>query len=338
MKLFRILIAAILASGTALAFSAAPAWSTEKLAVRLDWTPWGTHAPFHLAQKKGWFQDAGLDVELEDGNGSVTTVQIVGSGRFDVGHASLAPMMIARDKGLPVRAIANFARRSDVGLLVPKDSGITSPKQLAGKKLVFTAGSLEAPFLDSFLAAGGLKRDQVELLNVDAAAKTSTYIAGRADGVFSTVPFVLPLVAADRPANAILFADYGLEFPSFGLFATEEKIKQRGPALRAFASVVCGAWRYIFEGHEDEAVQAIIAGRPQAKLDPKILRAQIDALKPFFTTPASAGKPIGVMVESDWAAAARTLAAGQLIKSGTKPAEFFTNDLLDEAVIARVGR
>jgi hypothetical protein len=120
----------------------AAASAEEKLSVRLDWTPWGVHAPFHLAAQKGWFHAAGLDVEIEDGNGSVTTVQIVGQGRFDVGHASLAPMMIARDKGLPVRAIANFARKSDVGLLVPKGSGITSPKQLVGKELVFTAGSL----------------------------------------------------------------------------------------------------------------------------------------------------------------------------------------------------
>jgi NitT/TauT family transport system substrate-binding protein len=265
-------------------------------------------------------------------------VQIVGQGRFDVGHASLAPMMIARDKGLPVRAIANFARKSDVGLLVPKDSGITSPKQLAGKKLVFTAGSLEAPFLDAFLAAGGLKRDQLELLSVEAAAKTSTYLAGRADGVFSTVPFVLPIVAARRPADAILFADYGLEFPSFGLFTTEEKIKERGAALGKFASIVSGAWRYIYEGHEDEGVQAIIAARPQARLDAGILRGQIDAVKPFFTTKATEGKPPGWMAESDWAAAVKTLASAQLIKGGAPASEYFTNQLLDQRVIAEVGR
>jgi NitT/TauT family transport system substrate-binding protein len=335
MHLWRSILAAVLLLGVGVADAFAQ--GAEKVTVRLDWTPWGVHAPFHLAAQKGWFRAPGLDVELEDGNGSVTTVQIVGQGRFDVGHASLAPMMIARDKGLPVRAIANFARKSDVGLLVPQGSGITSPKQLAGKKLVFTAGSLEAPFLDAFLATGGLKRDQLELLNVDAAAKTSTYLTGRADGVFSTVPFVVPIVAANRPADAILFADYGLEFPSFGLFATEDKIKQRGPALGKFASVVSGTWRYIYEGHEDEAVQAISAARPQARLDPKILRGQIDSVKPFFLTKASEGKPIGWMMEEDWAAAVKTLASAQLIKSGAA-GEFFTNELLDQRRIAEVGR
>ena len=56
------------------------------------------------------------------------------AGKFDVGHASPAPMMIARDKGLPVKAIANFVRRNDIGLLVPRGT-LKGPKELAGKKL-----------------------------------------------------------------------------------------------------------------------------------------------------------------------------------------------------------
>ena len=60
-------------------------------------------------------------------------------------------------------------------------------------------------------------------------------------------------------------------------------------AIRRFASIVAGAWEYILHGHEDEAVKAIIAQRPQAKLDAKVLRAQIDSLKAFFTTPNSKG-------------------------------------------------
>ena len=76
-------------------------------------------------------------------------------------------------------------------------------------------------------------------------------------------------------------------------------------------------------------MQAIIAARPQARLDPKILRGQIDSVKPFFVTKASEGKPIGWMMEEDWAAAVKTLSSAQLIKSGAA-AEFFTNTLLDQ--------
>lgn len=328
--------ALLLATALVLWTGALGAQGLEKVSVRLDWTPWGSHAPIHLALAKGWFKEAGLDVDVQDGNGSITTVQLVGAGNFDIGHASLAPMIIARDKGLMVRAIANFARKNDVGLLVPKGSNLKTPKDLIGKKMIFTAGSLEAPFLDAFLAAGGVKREQVEFVNVEASAKISSYIAGRADGVFSTVPFVLPAVAAQRESEAVLFADNGLHFPSFGLIANDDTMQKRGPMLRKFASIVSGAWAYIHAGHQDEAVTAIITQRPQAKLNPTILRAQIDALQPFFNTPASQGQPVGVMMEKDWEIALKTMSDVKLIKGG-KPADFFSNAFLDVETIKKIG-
>lgn len=331
-----------LASGalTALVVSVAPSLAsaqTDKISLRLDWNPWGAHSPFHLAQQKGWFKANGLDVEIEDGNGSVNTVQIVGGGgKFDVGHASLASMMVARDKGLGVRAIAVFVRRNDIGLLVPKGSNLRTPKDLAGKKLIYTAGSLEAPFLDSFLAAGGLKREQVELINVEAAAKIGTYVANRGDGVFSTVPFVLPAVAASRASEAIYFADHGLHFPSFGLLTSEAKLNEKRAALTRFASVVAGTWTYIAAGNQDEAAKAVVAARPQAKLDVNVVRAQIDALIPMFQTPASKDLPLGQLADADWEAGIKTLATGQLIKAGGKPTDFYAPGLVDPALVRKV--
>ncbi|MGV3655766.1 MAG: ABC transporter substrate-binding protein [Noviherbaspirillum sp.] len=309
--------------------SSALAQNLEKVKVRLDWTPWSSQAPFHLAQQKGWYKAAGLDVSLEDGNGSVTTVQIVGSSdQFDVGHAALASMMIARDKGLPVKAVAVFARQSDIGLLVPAGSGIKGPKDLKGKKVAYTAGSLEAPFIDAFLAAGGLKKSDLELINVDASGKVGTYGAGRTDAVFSTIPFVLPTVSQSRPSEAIRFADYGLTMPSFGIFTTEDKIKAKRDAISRFASVTASAWQYIYQGHEDEAVDAIIAQRPQARLDRKVLRGQLDILKTFMPSPSAPNQPAGVPVAADWNAAVKTLTDAGLLKAGRDGKEFYEEGMV----------
>lgn len=316
--------------------AAAAAQPLEKLRVRLDWTPWGVHAALHLAQQKGWYKAAGLDVQLEDGNGSVTTVQIVGSGdQFDLGHAALATMMIARDKGLPVKATAVFAQLSDVGLLVPQGAGIKGPKDLKGKKVAYTAGSLEAPFIDTFLAAGGIKRSDVELLNVDAAGKAATYAAGRADAAFSTIPFFLPVVSATRPSEAIRFADYNLNMPSFGLFATEAKLAARREPIARFSSVVAAAWQYVYDGHEEEAVDAILAQRPQAKLDRKIVRAQIDALKGFFKLTPAASQAFAAPVPAEWTAAVKTLSSAGLLKSDKDGADFYVTGLVRPAPVVK---
>ena len=314
-------------------FTAAAA---DRVAVRLDWTPWGSQAPFHLAAQKGLFAKYDLDVVLEDGNGSVATVQIVGNGEYDVGHASLAPMAIARSKGLPVKAIAGFIKQNDIGLLVPKESGIATPADLKGKKIAFTAGSLEAPFIDRFLAAGKLTRNDVELVSVDAAGKAGLYMAGRSDAAFSSAPFFLAVVASQRPSNAIRFVDHGLEFPSFGLLATEKSIETKREALKRFVSVVAGTWSYIFAGNQDEAVKAIIAARPQAKLNPAVLRQQIDTLKDYAFTDATKALPFGTMAQSDWKQAIAVLAEGGLVDKKLDADAIFTNELIDARIVADV--
>lgn len=310
--------------------------ATDTLRVRLDWSPWGDQVPFHLAVKKGWYAKQGLDVQLEDGNGSVSTVQIVGNGDYDLGHASLATMAIARSKGLQVKAVAGFIRQNDIGLMIGKDTGVNSPKDLKGKKLTFTAGSLETPFLDRFIRAGGLTRDDLELTNVDAANKGTLYMSGRVDGAFSSAPFMQPIFDRQRPTKTIKFSDYGLEFPSFGLFATEATIAAKRDQIRKFASVTAGAWQYILNGHEAEGVQAIMEARPQAKLDAQVLLDQIKILRGLVSTPATAGKPMGIMAEADWAKAIDTLQQGKLMGHVEAPGAYYTNEFIDEKLVKEI--
>lgn len=316
-----------------LPFIAVPARAADRVTARLDWATWGVHAPFHLALARGWFERHGILAQFEDGNGSVATVQIVGNGQFDLGHAALAPMMIARGRGATVRAVAAFLRQNDIGLMLPENAGITSISALRGKKLAYTPGSLETPFVDRFLAAGGLKRDDVEAISVDAAGKVGLYVNNRADGMFSSIPFTLPLVRAQRPSSAIRFADHGLAFPSFGLFATERAVAEKRDALTRFASVVAGTWAYILDGHEDEAVRAIIAARPQARLQPAVLREQIELIRGYVATPATQGQPFGTMAEADWREAAGNLAGAGQIPAAEAPASYFTNELLSPRII-----
>ena len=312
-------------------WNGAVAQTTTPLSVRLDWTPWGDQAGIHLAAAKGWFRDAGLDVTISDGNGSTQTVQIVGGGSdVDIGFAALSSMMVARDKGLTVKAIANYARRSDIGLMVPLDSGITAIGDLRGKRLAHTASSLETPFLDFFLAHGGLKRGDVTLVNLDGAAKLGAYLGGKVDGAFSSIPFFVPAVAVDRPSRGLLFADVGLHLPSFGLFAREDVITSKRAALTSFVSLVDAAWAYIVAGHVDEAVEAIQKARPNAKLNRTVMRGQVTDFITYFPTPDTKSLPPGRMAEADWTEAIETMEKGKMIKSGSKASDYFTNDLFDE--------
>ena len=311
-----------------LAVSASAAAADEKLSVRLDFSPWGLHAAMHLAKEKGWFKDAGLDVDIQDGRGSGNTLQLVNAGQADVGQIQLGLLSQARANGASVKSFAGWDRRTDLAALVDKDSPITKVSDFAGKSLVVFAASPWAPFIDYWLKQGGLDRTKANVMFVDPAALWGTYVAKRADGLLSTPPSALPIAEAGRPSKAILAEDAGIVFPSYGLIATEKTLADRKAALARLVEVQQKAWAYLRDGHIDEGVAAIVAQRPDAKLDKKALAEQIRLSVDFMDTPATKGKPIGWQADSDWVAALKSMEAAGGIKAGWKTSDFYTNEFI----------
>jgi len=86
---FRLLVTTLVGI---IALNAAGVARAERLSVRLDFIPVGFHAAMHLANQKGWFAREGLELEIQDGTGSLNTIQLVGSGQIDVGQVQLGVM------------------------------------------------------------------------------------------------------------------------------------------------------------------------------------------------------------------------------------------------------
>jgi NitT/TauT family transport system substrate-binding protein len=318
---------ALAGTAAALAAPAALRAQEERLSVRLDFSPWGVHAGMHLAQVRGWFREAGLAVDVQDGRGSGNTLQLVNAGQADVGQIQVGLIAQARDQGATVRAFAGFGRRTDLAVLVDRDSPIQRVQDFRGKSIVVFAASPWAPFIDSWLRAGGLDRTTVNVMFVDPAALWGTYTARRADGLMSTTPSALPVAERPRPSKAIQAEDAGVQFPSYGLVATEATLQARGPALRRLVETQQRAWAHL-KDNLDDGVEAMLRQRPDARLDRAVLREQIRLTIEFFDTPATRGRPIGWQAEEDWAAALRALEAAGAIRPGWRPATYYTNDLV----------
>src|SRR5215471_5167497 len=296
-----------------------------KLTARVDFLPWGMHAGLHLGVMKGWFKEAGLDVEVSDGRGSGVTMQQVATGDVDIGWVQLGAMAVARGKGMPTISIAGLARRGDLGALVPKDSGMKKVKDLEGKKVAYTAGTSWGPLVDPFLEAGGTSRDKISLVSVDQTALLSIYMSGGVDATLTTFPFAKPTADRQRPSDGILLADVGINIPSYGLVVAQRTLDAKPDALARFVPVVIKAWEYIYADKIDEGVQAILKQRPNEKLDAGILHGQIVEYKSFFVTDATKGKRFGWQSEDDWRGTIAVLEKTKSIPPGSKPSDYYTN-------------
>lgn len=325
-KLIRSALACLV--GAALVAASGAANALEKVNVRLDFSPLGFHTAMYLAKEKGWFEREGLDVEIHDGSGSLNTIQLVAAGQADIGQVQLGLLVAARNKQLPLKSFAGYLRGSDLAVMVPRDADINTLADLKGKKILCFTASPWAPFIDSFLAKEGLDRKSVQITMVAPSAMAGLYSSKDADGFMSVAPHQVPLLENTRPAKTIRMADYGIHFPSYGLIATEETFKERPDMLRKFNQVQIEAWEYILDGHEDEAVQAMIKQRPGVNLDPVSLKAQLEMNRPLFFTEATQGKRIGWQSESDWKAALKSMKDAGIDISGIKLDDLYTNDLM----------
>ncbi|ABD07789.1 conserved hypothetical protein [Rhodopseudomonas palustris HaA2] len=316
----------VLRSGRALA--------DEPLSVRVDFAPWGVHSGLHLSKAKGWFKEDGLNVDLQDGTGTLNTINLVAAGNVDVGLVQLGMLAIARSQGLPVTSFAGFLRKGDLATLVDAKAGPKTPQDLAGKKIVCFANSPWAPFVDVYLKRIGLSRgegpDKVNVVMVSPAAMVSTYASGAADGFMSLKEFGEPYVEQARPARSLLAADVGIAFPSYGLIATDATLAKRKDLLAKLVANQRRAWDYIFAdpSHIDEGVRAIIANRPDKQLNFDILKGQTALCKEFVDTENTKGKPLGWQSPADWKATIAMMAEAGQAKADADVSGFFTNDLV----------
>ena len=155
-RLSQALFLAAVATGASVQISRAEG-DLQKVSVRLDWLPGSNHAALFLARERGYYKDAGLDVEILPGQGSVSTLQLIGSGNHTIGLASLSAMALANSKGAPIIAIAGIMQRGPEAVVALASSNITKPSDLEGKKFgavpsgmgpegAFAAGAFAAAF------------------------------------------------------------------------------------------------------------------------------------------------------------------------------------------------
>ncbi len=142
----------------AMALMASSALAADKLTLQLKWVTQGQFAGYYVAKDKGFYEEAGLDVEIKPGGPDVAPPQVIAGGGADVVIDWMPSALATREKGLPLVNIAQPFKRSGMMLTCRKETGITKPEDFKGKTLGVWFGGNEYPFL-SWMNHLGLKTD-----------------------------------------------------------------------------------------------------------------------------------------------------------------------------------
>jgi len=153
--------------------SAGSARAGERVSLVLNWTPAADHSPIYYAKAQGWYEKAGIDLSIEVGKGSAVSSLKVGSGAAAFGISDLATMLVAKSKGADAVALMSIYANTGQTFYWLKSTGVTGPKDFAGRKIGNPPGDASRVMWPAFAKATGLAPDAVSFVNIGPTAKSA---------------------------------------------------------------------------------------------------------------------------------------------------------------------
>ncbi|MEK7412449.1 MAG: ABC transporter substrate-binding protein [Planctomycetota bacterium] len=296
-----------------------------KVVFRSAFPPSGSlTAPFAYTAALGLYKKAGLAVTIEDGIGALATAKDIAAGNTYIGVVSGSTLAQGIAEGMPIVSVAMLYGRSSFGVIVPKDSPITSIQSLKGHSVVTSPGSAETILLPAALKAVRLNMSDVKVLSVAATAKVSTYIQGQADSLGTSLPFFLPIIGDSRPSKGVLFASVGAGFPDFSLVVHSEYLKKNPKVVEAFLRATYEGLKRSLE--DPKAAVGALADIRKALTNPRPQELQLAAFKEYVCSDGMRGRPVGWHSPEEWRAGLAVLEEfGGLKGKVSNPDRFYTN-------------
>ncbi len=264
---------------------ATPARAADQLTLLLDWFVNPDHAPILVAQARGYFADAGLEVEIIAPADPNDPPKLVAAGQAEIAISYQPQLHMQVDQGLPLARVGTLVATPLNSLVVLADSGIQSIADLAGRKVGFSVGGFEDALLGAMLARHGLAKDAVELVNVNFAL-TPALLSGQVDGVIGAFRnFELnQLELEGRPGRAFYPEEEGVPVYDELIFLANAGSLEDDRLPRFLDAVEAGVLYLV--NHPDESFALFTEGRPE--LDDELnRRAWADTLPRFALRPAA---------------------------------------------------
>jgi NitT/TauT family transport system substrate-binding protein len=239
-----------LLGATALAFTA-PFVRSSKAATpvsfRLDWSIYGSHAPFFLALEEKMFEKAGLDVSIGEGQGSATVAKLVGQGNDPLGFVDFTSMIRAVEQGIPLVAIQRVL--SNIMCVISNaEDPIRSPKELEGKIVAYGPAESTGQMMPALLQQSNTDANKISVLTPAFGAKNAMFLQRRVDAIPANINVQVAQLEAQRAKLFyFLFSDFGVEMMKVLLLRqldlTFPALDTRATKGKAFGFMADGDWR-----------------------------------------------------------------------------------------------
>jgi NitT/TauT family transport system substrate-binding protein len=277
--------AALLPAGGALA------QAKDKVNLLLNWVPTADHSPYYYAKAQGWYDQAGLDVNIESGKGSGVSAQRVGAANTEFAIADMATALVAKSKGADVVAVMTVYANSPQGFYWLKSSGITGAKDFPGKKLGNPPGDASRVMWPAFAKQVGIATDSVTFVNITPQAKVASL---KAKAIDITSDFYnehdLKVREFGADLGFLAWRDIGLNLYGNSIIVNGEYLGKNKDKVAKFVSVSQKAFAACV-ADVSPCLKALMTG--VSGLDEANQRDQWNRIKELMIDPTTTGVALG---------------------------------------------
>jgi NitT/TauT family transport system substrate-binding protein len=250
----------------------------------LDWKFEGPAAPYVLAIDNGHFAEAGLEVEIAEGNGSLDAIPKVATGAFPVGFADINSLMrfLDQNPGAPVTAVMMIYDKPPFAVVGRRSLGVETPADLVGKTLGAPPPDGAWAQFPIFAAANGLDMGAITVEPVGFPVREPMLADGQVQAItgfsFTSSLNTERLGVPAEDITVLLMADHGVALYGNAIIVNTDWAESNPELLTGFLGAVAEGWQDAIANPE-AAVAALVARNPaaDAALEQRRLQLAIDA-------------------------------------------------------------
>lgn len=306
----------------------------ETFSVALDWYPNPDHSGFLVAEDKGYFEDAGLDVSLSSPSDPSLPIKLVAAGKADVAISYEPEVLLARQEGLDVVAVAGLIDQPLTSMIWLKKSKIKRVRDLKGKT-VSTAGiAYQDAYLATILKRAGLSTDEVKKVSVGQGLLPSI-LSGRAQATLGPLWNIEGVQLKLDRRHPVIYPVDRLGVPTYSelvLVAKGSRLESDPDPVRLFIAALA---RGTAAAVTDPGLATRTVLEANTALKPKVTDAQVKATLPLLRRggPKGTDQPFGYMDTAKWQSFINWMVRQKVLETKEMAVDALTNDYLPSAPI-----
>jgi putative hydroxymethylpyrimidine transport system substrate-binding protein len=298
----------------------------QPLSLTLDFYPNPDHAGIYMAQKLGYFEEAGLDVSIGAPSDPSAPIKQVAAGSSELAISYEPEVALAHEQGLDVVAVAALVNRPLTSMIWLKKSGIKGIADLRGKTIATAGIPYQEAFLATILARAKLSLSAVKVANVGFGL-VPALVGGSAQAMLGGYGNVEGVDLRERGKEPVITPVDQLGVPTYDelvLVANRDSLEEDPEKYRLFiAALARGTAAAVAD--PKAATQAVTEANDS--LEPKLTAAEVEATLPLLSA-TEAGQPYGYMDPDEWSTFTGWMRDNELIDSLPAPEELLTDAYL----------